>query len=191
MASLAATSSSLDTSTEEVEESTVTSGLPTIISTGETQTLLADPRPTSATPRYSDTEWNHHAAAAAVAAQFQPPSPVTESDTIGGHLYSAYKHPPLCPAPLGDFKPPIFSEIRPLAGQEERAEPGGPGHAGPPHHSPDSGLAASEGLSGSDSPAQPPSPSLPSRPQPARSPYEWMKRPSLAARPCKEGPEGK
>ena len=39
MASLAATSSSLDTSTEEVEESTVTSGLLTIISTGETQTV--------------------------------------------------------------------------------------------------------------------------------------------------------
>merc|ERR1719336_70870 len=34
-------------------------------------------------------------------------------------------------------------------------------------------------------------PTLPSRPQPARSPYEWMKRPSLSARPCKEGPEGR
>ena len=38
MASLAATSSSLDTSTEEVEECTESSGLLTIISTGETQT---------------------------------------------------------------------------------------------------------------------------------------------------------
>ena len=88
----------------------------------------------------------------------------------------------------------LFTDTRPIAGQEDRGEGGealSRPHAGPPHHSPDSGLAASEGLSGSDSPAQPPSPSLPSRPQPARSPYEWMKRPSLSARPCKEGPEGK
>ena len=144
--------------------------------------------------RYGEADWNHHAAAAAVAAaQFQPPSPAPDSETAGGHLYPSYKHPSLCP-PLGDFKPPIFTDTRPIAGQEDRGEGGealSRPHAGPPHHSPDSGLAASEGLSGSDSPAQPPSPSLPSRPQPARSPYEWMKRPSLSARPCKEGPEGK
>ena len=74
--------------------------------------------------------------------------------------------------------------------------------SGRAHHSPDSGLAASDGVSGSDSPnhahpQQPPSPSLhhdlglPSRPQPARSPYEWMKRPSISSRPCKEGSDGK
>ncbi len=28
---------------------------------------------------------------------------------------------------------------------------------------------------------------LPQRPQPARSPFEWMKRPALTPRPCKEG----
>ncbi len=33
---------------------------------------------------------------------------------------------------------------------------------------------------------------LPARPQPARSPYEWMKRPGSATRPSKEGsPDGK
>ena len=65
-----------------------------------------------------------------------------------------------------------------------------------------SGLAASDGVSGSDSPnhvlhpQQPPSPGLhhdlglPARPQPARSPYEWMKRPSISGRPCKEGSDG-
>ena len=31
----------------------------------------------------------------------------------------------------------------------------------------------------------------PPRPHPARSPYEWMKRPSVAARTCKEGSDGK
>ena len=33
---------------------------------------------------------------------------------------------------------------------------------------------------------------LPARPQPARSPYEWMKRPGATSRPNKEGsPDGK
>ena len=69
MDSSGATSSSLDTSTEEVEECTVTSGLLTTISTGQTETeTLIIAVTTSTTPRYSDTEWNHHAAAAAVAA---------------------------------------------------------------------------------------------------------------------------
>ena len=169
-------------------------------------------------------EWNHHAhAAAAVAAQFQPPSSPgpaggpspgdSDSGTTGGLLYGGYSKPGvLCP-PVGDFKPPILGDFRSLPGQDDQpaseageADPlrsqGVTGVGGRAHHSPDSGLAASDGVSGSDSPNhvhqhQPPSPSLhhdiglPSRPQPARSPYEWMKRPSVAARPCKEGSDGK
>ena len=154
-------------------------------------------------------EWNHHSAAAAfAAAQLQPPSPVAgaasslEADTAaasttGSLLYGNYAKPaPLCP-PVGDFKPPLFGDTRP--GQDGDGQ--GVNGRGGAHHSPDSGLAASDGVSGSDSPshaqhpAQSSSPSLdhglPSRPQPARSPYEWMKRPNIAARPCKEGSDGK
>ncbi len=53
--------------------------------------------------------------------------------------------------------------------------PGSPGHA-PPHQP---GLGGDPGSPGVDP--------LPARPQPARSPYEWMKRPSINGRPCKEG----
>ena len=136
-----------------------------------------------------------------------------DSATTAGLLYGGYSKPGvLCP-PVGDFKPPILGDFRSLPGQDDQPA-GEAGEADPlrsqsvagvggrAHHSPDSGLAASDGVSGSDSPNhvhhhQPPSPSLhhdislPSRPQPARSPYEWMKRPSIAARPCKEGSDGK
>merc|ERR1719270_2256575 len=64
---------------------------------------------------------------------------------------------------------------------------------GAAHPSPDSGLATSEGAPADPSPPLlPPSPpplgeALPQRPQPARSPYEWMKRQSPTSRPAKEG----
>ena len=88
-----------------------------------------------------------------------------------------------------------------------------PRQSGATHPSPDSGLATSEGAPGDPSPPLlPPSPpplseglpqvalacqsitsffnqvlTFPKRPQPARSPYEWMKRQSPTSRPCKEG----
>ena len=161
------------------------------------------------------------AAAVAAASHFQPPSPGTgthatsnEAETGSGAglpLYGNYVKPtPLCP-PVGDFKPPVLGDVRSMASLETdqvggEADPLRSQQAaitgGRAHHSPDSGLAASDGVSGSDSPShgqpqQPPSPNLhhdlglPSRPQPARSPYEWMKRPTIAARPCKEGSDGK
>ena len=160
------------------------------------------------------------AAAVAAASHFQPPSPgaVThaasnEADPGSGGLgvYGNYVKPsPLVP-PIGDFKPPLLGDPRSISSLEQE-QTGGEADplrsqqsvitGGRAHHSPDSGLAASDGVSGSDSPShsqpqQPPSPSLhhdlglPSRPQPARSPYEWMKRPSVADRTCKEGSDGK
>ena len=159
--------------------------------------------------RYDD--WNHHAAAAAVAAaQFQqsPSSPGasldTETSTSTSLLYN-YNKPvtsALCPpAVSGDFKPPLFGDPRSVSGGEESVIPGSRVTAGHDHHSPDSGLAASDaGVSGSDSPSHAHQPQqssspvlhhdLPSRPQPARSPYEWMKRPSVGSRPSKEGSDG-
>ena len=152
-----------------------------------------------------DTEWHNHAAAAAVAAQFQPPSPgvTTPAAHDTDPVYGQYTKPSsLCP-PVGDFKPPIIGEFRSSddtgGGDTDPLRPGPGVHHGRAHHSPDSGLAASDGVSGSDSPShvhhpQPPSPhdiGLPARPQPARSPYEWMKRPNITARPCKEGSDGK
>ena len=160
------------------------------------------------------------AAAVAAASHFQPPSPgpVThaasnEADPGSGGLglYGNYVKPsPLVP-PVGDFKPPLHGDPRSISSLEQE-QTGGEADplrsqqsvitGGRAHHSPDSGLAASDGVSGSDSPShsqpqQPPSPGLNhdlgllSRPQPARSPYEWMKRPSVAARTCKEGTDGK
>ena len=50
------------------------------------------------------------------------------------------------------------------------------------------GISSVENLSGGGGVLDP----LPARPQPARSPYEWMKRPGSASRPSKEGsPDGK
>ena len=160
------------------------------------------------------------AAAVAAASHFQPPSPgavthatPTEADPGSGGLglYGNYVKPSPLGPPVGDFKPPVLGDLRSISSLEQD-QTGGEADplrsqqsvitGGRAHHSPDSGLAASDGVSGSDSPShgqpqQPPSPSLhhdlglPSRPQPARSPYEWMKRPSVAARPCKEGSDGR
>jgi len=168
--------------------------------------------------RYED--WGHHpqfqppspSAPTGASSSETEDAPVSGSSSI----YSSQFKSSLCTT-VGDFKPPIFPDPRgPIGSIEE-----GPGSEDPlaarplglppgAHHSPDSGLAASDGVSGSGSPNNPPnihtsgdpgSPShphhhdiiLPQRPQPARSPYEWMKRPSLSARPCKEGisPDGR
>ena len=178
------------------------------------------PYPHIPTHLYSNRyeEWSHHpqfqppspsAPAGASSSETEDP-PVSGSSSI----YSSQFKSSLC-STAGDFKPPIFPDSRggigsieegqgsddPLAARPHGLPPGA-------HHSPDSGLAAPDGVSGSGSPNNPPnihpggdpgSPShhhdiiLPQRPQPARSPYEWMKRPSLSARPCKEGisPDGK
>ena len=169
--------------------------------------------------RYDD--WNHHAASAAAAvaaaSHFQPPSPGAVTHEAGdpgsgglGGLYGNYGKSSSLAPPVGDFKPPVLSDLRAMSNLDQD-QAGGEADplrsqqvitGGRAHHSPDSGLAASDGVSGSDSPGhgqpqQPPSPGLhhdlglPSRPQPARSPYEWMKRPNVAARPCKEGSDGK